>query len=619
MIASPSRMSLKARIFLLTIAVTASIVTVLFLVQIGNVVDAWLAGSQEIAEIAGQQITNLLIVRLHERETANTIPAGTDRKQALTAMVQSDRNLVSLLETTMAQARSIIEISIADRRNIVIASSNPLRAGTQMPVRPELNQLRTAGTFQRILPLIKGATDYQILVPLGLQSEPTPVFAIHVLVSSVLLRDELYPAVRRVAIWGIWALLASILLAWLSARLAVRNLSRISGAIDRISSGEDPLAGPKSESADREFAAIESKLNLLGHRVRGVAELRANVQTVMEALEEAILLFDSRNSVMLAGGAVERLLGWRPPSIIGWSLDQVLPRATPIGAIAFQAFESHEMIKDAVVDHSRDGIADVLIVSIDFTPDPREPGGSTALMRIRNSAAHHQLESHLGLSARMDAISRITSGVAHEIKNPLNSIAVRLDNLQSWAVNSSPEAEEEIQFIVQEVNRLDRVVRTFLDFTRPVELARDQVDLIGLLRGIGGLLEPDATRRAVQIRFSVPTKSVYVRGDEDLLTEAMMNIANNAIEAMPLGGVLSITVTEAGEGCSVTIADTGTGIPDSQREKIFELYFTTKKDGSGLGLPMAFRAIELHGGAMEVESQLGKGTSFHLNLPIIVE
>ncbi len=609
-------MSLKARIFLLSIAVTGTIISVLFVVQLSNVIDSWLAGSQEIAEVAGQQVKNLLIVRLQEHEATNDVATPEGRKQAWTNMLQGDKNFVSLLETTMAQARSIIEISIAGQQHIVIASSNPFRAGSAMPVRPELKDLRTAGPFRRILPILKGTTDYQLLVPLGLEGEPTPVFQIQVLVSSVLLRHELFPAVRRVAGWAIGALITSVLLAWLSARLALANLSKISVVLDRISSGQDPAI--ETAPADREFAAIESKLNLLGHRVRGVKELQANVQTVLESLEEAILLFDAENRVMLAGGAVERLLGFQADGIAGWNLQEVLPSITPMGRLANKAFASHTAVKEAAVDYVRNGDLAPLLMSIDFTRSGQEPERFTALLRVRDAAGHQELESHLGLSARLDAMNRITSSVAHEIKNPLNSIAVRLDNLQSWATNGFPQAEQEVQQIFQEVNRLDRVVRTFLDFTRPVELAQGEVDIVHLVRSVAVLYEEDARRRSIPITFSGPADPLYVLGDADLLKEAVINIVTNALEAMPEGGALSMAVAESGAHCSITITDTGAGIPEAQREKVFELYFTSKKNGSGLGLPMAFRAVQLHDGAIEVDSPTGGGTTFRLTLPIIV-
>jgi signal transduction histidine kinase len=214
-------------------------------------------------------------------------------------------------------------------------------------------------------------------------------------------------------------------------------------------------------------------------------------------------------------------------------------------------------------------------------------------------------------------MNRITGSVAHEIKNPLNSIAVRLDNLQAWANGSFPEAERELQLISNEVNRLDRVVRTFLDFTRPVELAAEEINAVALVRDVAALLETDAARRGVRLDFRAPENPLPVLADPDLLKEAIINIATNGIEAMPKGGVLQMVAAARGGCCLISISDTGVGIPDSARDKIFQLYFTTKPNGSGLGLPMAFRAVELHGGAIEVQSAPGRGARFDIKLPMI--
>jgi signal transduction histidine kinase len=123
----------------------------------------------------------------------------------------------------------------------------------------------------------------------------------------------------------------------------------------------------------------------------------------------------------------------------------------------------------------------------------------------------------------------------------------------------------------------------------------------------------------VTVRFSGSKDTVLVCGDPDLLKEAILNIATNGIEAMRQGGELAIYVARDNGQCLVTISDQGPGIPKEQRQKIFQLYFTTKEGGSGLGLPMSYRAIQLHGGAIELESEAGRGATFYLNLPIMVD
>lgn len=612
-------MSLTARIIVLTVAATAGVVIALFAVQLNNVVESWLSTSLVIAETAGQQIKNLVLLRLEER-TPRTSARPDDRKQAWISVLRDDRNLASLLESAMAQTRSIIEISIAAENDLIIASSNPMRPRNQMVHRPPLRALFAASALQRVTQILKRGQDFEVTIPLGIQGEDRPVLTIQLLVSSVLLREDLLPAMQRVAAWGLAAVLVSVVLAYTSARLAVSNLRRLAVAIDRISSGEaDPQSDDRS-GATREFAVIESKLSLLGHQFRGAiegaSELRSTVRKLLDHLEEAILLFDANERLVLAGGAAARILGIPAEVVSGRPLSEVFPPDTPLGGLARRAYQVRQGVNEQPIDWRHNGTTNRLLVTIELIPDSGHSAGFTALVRIRDAAGPQQLESQLELSARLDAMHRLIGSVAHEVKNPLNSIAVRLDYVQSWVATDFPEAVEEIQVIVQEVNRLDRVVRNFLDFTRPVELAKEELDMIVLVREITELVKPDAERRGVSVSFKSTKPAIPVCGDPDLLKEAILNVVANGIESMPKGGSLVVEVSEAFGVCQITIKDTGSGIPAAVRERIFELYFTTKERGSGLGLPMTYRAIQLHGGSIDLTSEPGAGTSFCLRIPV---
>jgi signal transduction histidine kinase len=604
--------SLKARITFLTVAVTASVVFALVLLQLNNVIESWVGSSIEIAEIAGRQVTHVLIVRVEERQAADRARGGD---QNWSELLKQDPGAASLLETTMAQTRSILEISVAEAAGTVIASSNPLRPGSRLVAYPELSGLQRLNPFKRAMRVLRGGSNYELRIPIGVSGRP--VFTVQVVVSQVLLRDQMLPAIRRVAEWAAAALIASIVVSWLSARLVARNLSRISVAIDRIATGDAAEKPEPVNQALPEFAAIESKLNVLGHQFRGAAELRGAVERILGGLAEAIVLFDHDGRVTLAGGAVDRVLGVAAAEIRGRPVGDIFALDSTLGRVVAESFSQRQPLQDHAVEWRRNGSAAPLLINVEFSADPHQPDRFTGLLRIRDAGGRRQLESHLGASVRMDAMSRITGSVAHEIKNPLNSIAVRLDNLQAWATGDFPEAEKELQLISDEVNRLDRVVRTFLDFTRPVELSTEEVDAVGLVRQIATLLEADAARRGVQLRFQAPGRAIAVLADADLLSEAIINIVTNGIEAMPGGGLLDVEVREDAGHCFIAICDTGAGIPESVREKIFELYFTTKKNGSGLGLPMAFRAVQLHGGSIDVQSEPGRGTRFELNLPMI--
>ncbi|MEZ5394754.1 MAG: ATP-binding protein [Bryobacterales bacterium] len=209
----------------------------------------------------------------------------------------------------------------------------------------------------------------------------------------------------------------------------------------------------------------------------------------------------------------------------------------------------------------------------------------------------------------------MTSGAAHEIKNPLNSIALHVEVLKG-KLEDADMSLDEISVISREITRLDRVVRSFLDFTRPVELEVHPFDLAGLVGELAGLVRPDAQSQNATVVIEAAPQSAPVRGDRDLLKQAVLNVMINGLQAMPDGGSLTLSLTRTGRDWLLSIRDEGTGIPDELREKIFQLYFTTKGKGSGIGLAMTFRVVQLHGGTIDFVSE-EEGAEFRLQIPAL--
>jgi hypothetical protein len=593
-------MSLSAKITLLTVAVTVTMIAGLVFLQLHNVVEYWLTATQEIAELAGQQVKQLLIVRLQQREAAE---ARAGRSRPLHELLASDSGFAQMLEAAMAPTHSLVEIAVTDRSRVVAASSNPLRLHAPLPEYRQFRQLQDRPPWQRAVRVLEASGNYELTVPLGMAGDRAPMLTIHVLISPVLLRAQLIPAMKRVARWGAAALMAALILAWLSTRLVTSNLTHLSSVIDQIGRGEQPEPPRQVRAPAREFAVIESKLNVLGHQFRGAEKLRHAVEAVLEGLQEAFLVFDGDGRLSLAGGPVRNMFGQPLAGARGSRMEEIFSLDTELGTALMDAFRARRPLHDRLVDGR--------FVSLEFGP-------ATALVRIRDAAGERQLEHQLGTSVRADGISRIMGAVAHEIKNPLNSICVRLDNLQAWANEEHPEMENEIQVILEEVNRLDRVVRTFLDLTRPAELMVEDVDMAALCGEIAALLRSEAELRSIQIELTAPPEGAVVAGDHDMLKEAVINVVANGLEAMPDGGTLHVNVANDRRGCVVRVSDCGAGIPDSVRERIFDPYFTTKPNGSGLGLPRTLRAVQLHGGAIEIASVAGRGTDVSLRLPVRV-
>ena len=230
----------------------------------------------------------------------------------------------------------------------------------------------------------------------------------------------------------------------------------------------------------------------------------------------------------------------------------------------------------------------------------------------------NRMATELDVASRLAAISRITGGVAHEIKNPLNAISLRLDLLRARLGEPEEELAAEIDILSKEVRRLDRVVKTFLDFSRPVDVKLTDVDLVAIAREVAELTTPQAGLANIHVWFEAAAEAAPIRGDADMLKQAILNLVLNAIEAMKNGGNLWLRVSREQNLVVLNVSDDGPGIPPEARDKVFQLYFTTKLRGSGIGLAMTYRAVQLHNGTISFSTELGRGTAFQMQFPTLV-
>jgi signal transduction histidine kinase len=237
------------------------------------------------------------------------------------------------------------------------------------------------------------------------------------------------------------------------------------------------------------------------------------------------------------------------------------------------------------------------------------------MVRLRDPEATRQIGRQLQTADRLSAISRITGGVAHEVKNPLNAILMHVELARMKLAKGDNDLAPQMDIITREIVRLDRVVKTFLDFTRPVELHPTDMPLEAFVNDIVELARPLAETAGIEVTVEQQTEEVAIDVDVDLLKQALLNVVMNAIEAMPKGGRLRFISAVRGDDAEIRISDTGNGIPPELKDKIFGLYFTTKESGSGIGLAMTFRIVQLHDGTIEFTSEPGKGTTFMIRIP----
>jgi len=244
------------------------------------------------------------------------------------------------------------------------------------------------------------------------------------------------------------------------------------------------------------------------------------------------------------------------------------------------------------------------------------------------------------LARKLVALSRLTAGLAHEVKNPLNAMMIHLELLRTKMRRSLAAAErtpvtvgalglaeapaesraesdamQHVEIIEHEIRRLDEVVQGFLKFTRPEDLRLQPVLVKDVFDEILPLIAPEAEKNNVRVEVDAPADTPRVNADAALLRQAFLNLAINACQAMPNGGTLRLTSAAQRNRVEVRITDTGVGIPAEHLPKIFDLYFTTKDHGTGIGLSLVYRIVQLHDGEVEVESTKGRGTTFRVLLP----
>lgn len=223
------------------------------------------------------------------------------------------------------------------------------------------------------------------------------------------------------------------------------------------------------------------------------------------------------------------------------------------------------------------------------------------------------------LQQQYDEIAVLAGGLAHEIRNPLSTIRMNLDllfeDLEECDHPAAHRMLRKLKTIQGECGHLEEILEAFLQFTRAGELQLETTDLSEVIRAFLDFYQPQAARHGIEVRPHFPADLPSVQIDRRLIRQVLANLIQNAQQAMPDGGLLELQ-THARDGRVVLdIIDTGCGMSDAAREKMFQVFFSTKPTGSGLGLPTVRKIVEAHHGTITCESALGRGTKFTLSFP----
>jgi PAS domain S-box-containing protein len=524
----------------------------------------------------------------------------------------TDRDLNTVLDSVVGSYPTIYDAAVLDSDGKAILDTDPNLIGKKIADRPDFSQLQQAGFRRKLRMVYNPPTIYDVHLPLMLNGQPFG--SIHVGVSTVFLRNELTPRLQRQLSLSAIAVLCSLVLAALLSNLALGPLEHINRSLDRMAeSNGTELTGPAA-GAD-EYGKVSLKIAHLGKQMRDAREifsaLKSNVDQIMTSLQDGLMLFTRDSRVVLVSAAIEGFLGRSRSELLGRTVKEIFSAESALGGLMLDAFRLHHNVEAREIEASN---GRRVHVSLDFIQEKGTQIG--ALLTMRDAESVRRIEDEIELSRRISASGRVTRGVAHEVKNPINAIVLHLQLLRNKLQQVDPDTSRHVDIIDNEVHRLDRVVQILVDFTRPRDLHLEETDLRLVLDEVSLLATPDAEQHGVKLVHELPAESVPVKIDVDFIKQAMLNVVLNGVQAMPNGGTLTLTAFREDDMVITEIRDQGAGIPSEIQDKIFELYFTTKKTGSGIGLAQTYQIMQWHYGSVDFESGDGKGTAFRLRLPL---
>ncbi len=617
-----SAMRIRLKLVLAITVMVSAMVIVLSALYLSQLLSERIQQSYRHTDIAAHQVV-LAARAAVEHGTAHVALPPNDTaalNAAVERALQEDAALHLMLTSFIRYEPTIYDINIADSDGKILLSTDPLYQGHAMPHQPSFVSLQQQTAWQKFRIVFGPPAVYA--VDAGLDRKNAPFLTVRVGVRTTFLRAQLAPWLRAEFVIVVLSVLLTIVLAALLSNMALHPLQVISDRLDQFMLAEPQ---PVSESGlllakSDEISRVSSKIERIGQRMRSVEEvftaLKENLDQVLENLQDGVMLFTQDARAVMVSDSVEHFLGMSRQRMLGVELHDIFDRQSMLGQVVRRAFNARVMLmQEEVITETGRRIQ----VSLDFihSEDPTTPADTlAALLTLHDTESMRKIENELEVSRRLADLGRLTSGVGHEVKNPINAIVVHLELLREKLARNDSTAERHVDVIHNEIRRLDRVVQTLIDFSRPVELDLAMHDLRSIVTTVLTLAEPDLAQRSVNVVSIVPSSAVYVRVDADMIQQALLNVLLNGAQSMSDGGELHVELRQHGHEATLRIRDQGCGIPREILNRIFNLYFTTKRDGTGIGLAMTYRILQLHNGSVQVESEVDVGTQFTLRLPV---
>ena len=570
------------------------------------------------------RLLNAQTAAKHEKFRALEIPIYNAIQQAIfnrpletpQTAIAFDANVRSLIKAGVNNPKGFAYVALISLDGVVIANSDPQNlaqtAGQPNSRVKLMKDFAASRWYRQLWDLWRNDNVYEIEKTLSFRNEPFARLVAGAPASQF--REDLWPTIKLSVVFASIIAGLCVLTAVMFSNMVLWPLREAMESIEELEIESAKISEPRPVNV--EMQSIAQRLRELGRRFAGnrteIEAIRDQLQQVVGSLSERVLLLDRERRVIMASPEAEKMLSGGRFTLRGQRLSEALSHSHPITALTERAYQTGQSLQEVATFSVNGAGQQAVVASLQIFEDRGQPAG--ALLTLRDFETLRRLETQLDFATKLAALNRITAGVAHEVKNPLHAMVLHLE-LLSAKLDAGLDPKPHVDILMSEVNRLKRVVQTFLDFTRPVELKLQQIDANALTREVI-LLAADARAQGINMEERYGSGQLVIKADPDLLKQAILNIIINGCQVMPHGGSLAVETGRDEENhVFIAITDSGPGIPEEARDRIFNLYYTTKPTGSGIGLAQAFRAVQLHNGRIRVESEVGVGACFRIILP----